>query len=75
MLDYEFSEIIDKMPFNKDTYKKFTDSLYNKWKEQENCKHNFRKPTMTVYGYYGKQCSKCNQIERVKPSKVKKKKK
>jgi hypothetical protein len=67
LLDYEFNKIIENLPSNKESYRKFTESLYNKWKQQENCRHNFKEPAMTLYGYYGKQCSKCNQIERVKP--------
>jgi hypothetical protein len=75
LLGYEFNKIIENMPFNKESYRKFTETLYNKWKQQENCKHNFREPVMTLYGYYGKQCSICYLIKRVKPSQVKKKEK
>lgn len=75
LLGYEFNKIIENMPFSKESYRKYTETLYNKWKQQENCKHNFREPAMTLYGYYGKQCSICYLIERVKPSQVKKKEK
>jgi hypothetical protein len=73
LLGYEFNRIVEKLPDDTESYKRFTASLVDKWKKQEGCKHDFahRQPAMTLYGYYGMACIKCGRIRRVKASKVK----
>lgn len=74
LLGYELDKIIEKLPTNRESYKKFTEKLYNKWEKQKSCDHKFKEPAMTLFGYYGKQCSICGSIEKVKPSKLKRRK-
>jgi hypothetical protein len=74
LLGYELDKIIEKLPTNRESHKRFTQELYNKWEKQKSCNHKFKEPAMTLFGYYGKQCSICGRIEKVKPSKLKRRK-
>ena len=67
---YEFDKIIQNMPHSKESYERFTREVHEKFEARRNCKHEFKKPTKTLYGY-GKQCRKCNFIEMVRADKVK----
>ena len=73
LLGYEFKKIVEKMPDNKESYEQFTKEVHHRLELRKNCKHDYKEPTRTLYGY-GKQCSKCNDIVKVKESQVKKKK-
>jgi hypothetical protein len=57
-----------KLPEALENYKKFIEEMREKRKQQQSCEHVYDKEpaTMTLYGYYGKQCSKCHYIKRVK---------
>ena len=74
-LGYEFDKMIMKLPDASQKHKIYMEELRKKWKQQEICDHVYKEPpTMTLYGYYGKQCSKCHYIRRVKtPSSSQKK--
>lgn len=66
-LGYEFDKMIMNLPEALDNYKKFIEEMREKRKQQQSCEHVYKEPaTMTLYGYYGKQCSKCHYIKRVK---------
>jgi predicted transcriptional regulator len=66
-LDYELNEMIVEMPKALENHKEYVKELRKRQKRQQSCEHVYEKPpTMTVYGYYGKQCSKCLYIKRVK---------
>ena len=67
---YEFDKIIQDMPDTKQSYERFTREVHEKFEARKNCKHEFKEPTMTLYGY-GKQCRKCNLIEMVRMNKRK----
>ena len=40
--------------------------MKEKRKQQEKCDHEYDQPTMTIFGFYGKQCIKCMYIQRIK---------
>jgi hypothetical protein len=63
--------LIHDMPHTKESYERFTREVHEKFETRRNCKHEFKEPTMTLYGY-GKQCRKCNLIEVVRMNKRKK---
>jgi hypothetical protein len=66
-LGYEFSKMMMNLPEALENYKKFIEEMREKRKRQQSCEHVYdREPAMTLYGYYGKQCSKCHYIKRVK---------
>jgi hypothetical protein len=66
-LGYEFDKMIMKLPDASQKHKIYMEELRKKWKQQEICEHVYKEPpAMTLYGYYGKQCSKCHYIKRVK---------
>jgi hypothetical protein len=66
-LRYEFDKMITELPEASENYKIYMEELHKKWKQQEICEHVYKKPpTMRLYGYYGKQCSKCEYIKKVK---------
>jgi len=65
-LSYEFDKMIKEEPYKIEYYKKHTEYLHEKSKRQETCEHEYKQPAMTIYGYYGKLCSKCDHIKRVK---------
>ena len=73
LLGYEFKEIVDNMSYTKESYERFTRELHNKMELRKKCEHEYKKPTMTSFGY-GRQCSRCNYIQKVKEILVKKKK-
>jgi hypothetical protein len=73
LLGYEFKKIIDNMPDNKESYERFTRDLHNKLELRKNCEHDYKEPSRTLFGY-GRQCSKCNHIQKVKEILVKRKK-
>jgi len=68
LLGYEFNEIIENMPNNIDSYKKFIESLHEKRKLQETCKHEYGKPSIGPSGYCSRECSKCKHKKKVKES-------
>jgi hypothetical protein len=73
-LGYEFDKMIMNLPVALENHKKFIEEMREKWKRQLSCEHVYKQPDMTLYGYYGKQCSKCHYIKRVKnPNPPKKK--
>ena len=66
-LGYEFDKMIMNLPAALENYKRFIEDMREKRKWQQICEHVYKEPaTMTLYGYYGKQCSKCHYIKRVK---------
>lgn len=66
-LGYEFDKMIMELPDASQKHKIYMEELRKKWKQQEICEHVYKEPpTMTLYGYYGKQCSICHYIKRVK---------
>ena len=67
---YEFDKIIQDMPHTKQSYERLTREIHEKFETRKNCKHEFKEPTMTLYGY-GKQCLKCNLITMVRMNKRK----
>jgi predicted transcriptional regulator len=66
LINYEFEKIFQKLPNEIESYKKFQDRMFHKWKQQEICDHEYAKPTMTLQGYYRKQCSKCQHFKKVR---------
>ncbi len=61
-----FKETIKDLPRLLELHKKELENMYQRWEEQQACQHNYGKPTMTIFGYYGKQCSKCHYIKKIK---------
>jgi hypothetical protein len=66
-----FKDFIKDLPRRLELHKEELEHMYQRWEEQQACQHNYGKPTMTLYGYYGKQCSKCHYIKKVKASTIK----
>jgi hypothetical protein len=55
-LDYEFNKMIMNLPEASENYKGYIEEMRKKWKKQQSCEHMYKEPpTMTLYGYYGKQ--------------------
>lgn len=67
LLDYELKKMITDLPNERESFIDATEKMEEKWKKQEDCKHEFGQPTYTLTGY-GRQCSKCYYIEKVKKS-------
>jgi hypothetical protein len=66
-LGYEFGKRIMELPEASQNYKRYIEEMHEKWKQQQSCEHVYKEPpTMTLYGYYGKQCYKCHYIKKVK---------
>ena len=66
-LSYEFDKMVMNLPKASENYKRYMEEMHEKWKRQQSCEHVYNgPPTMTLYGYYGKQCFKCHYIKRVK---------
>ena len=69
LLGYEFKRIIENMPNNKESYKKFTELLYKKWERQRKCDHSFGNPVESLHGFVS-VCSKCGYAKGVKNTKT-----
>jgi predicted transcriptional regulator len=67
LLNYKLEKILKELPDSTDSFKAQLEHMEQKSKEQQSCKHEYGQPTDTLYGY-GRQCSKCHYIERVKIS-------
>ena len=75
-LTYEFEKILDKKysfhealegwPAAIEGYRKWLNSYNENLKKQETCKHEFGKPTESIYGAIIQQCSKCKYMQKVK---------
>jgi hypothetical protein len=65
LINYELEKILNELPNATNTYKAQLEYYEQKIKQQESCKHEYGQPTDTLLGY-GRQCSKCHDIERLK---------
>lgn len=72
---YSFQEALEGWAPAIEGYKKWLYSYNEMLKEQENCKHEFGKPTESIYGIIIQQCSKCKYMQKVKQKKTLKLKK
>jgi hypothetical protein len=66
LLSYESDKIIRSMPNSRESFRMFTDSIYNQLEKQRTCKHEFKVPTITLSGQYVQRCSKCDEVRQVK---------
>jgi hypothetical protein len=53
------------MPNNKESYKQFTELLFQKWERQKQCNHRFGETIESLHGFEN-VCSKCGYTKRVK---------
>jgi hypothetical protein len=66
-ISYEFDKMINKLPEASENYKRYMEEMREMWKQQQSCEHIYKElPTITLHGYYGKQCCKCHYIKKVK---------
>lgn len=63
---YFFQEVLEDYPPAIEGYKKQLISYNQMLKQQETCKHDFGKPTESIFGTIIQQCSKCKYIQKVK---------
>ena len=65
-LSYKLEYIKENLPKAANAHKEFMHSMYQTWEKQKVCEHSYGDTVMTLFGFYGKQCSKCHYIKKVK---------
>jgi hypothetical protein len=66
LVSFEFKKIFQNLSSEIKSYKSWLEQLEQKEKKRSKCKHQFREPRMTIYGFCARQCIKCGYFKNVK---------